>query len=64
MACLRLHKKPKAEMHPGHMLKGPKEEEEEKCISWCMNFSELTNQLTNELLMDRGLFLRSQYFLN
>jgi hypothetical protein len=26
---LGLHSKPKAEVHPGHMLTGPKEEEEE-----------------------------------
>jgi hypothetical protein len=30
MKCLRLHNMPKAEVHPGHMLTGPKEEEEEK----------------------------------
>jgi hypothetical protein len=29
MACLGLHNMPKAEVHPGHMLTGPKEEEEE-----------------------------------
>jgi hypothetical protein len=29
MKCLGLHNKPTAEMHPGHMLTGPKEEEEE-----------------------------------
>jgi hypothetical protein len=29
MECLRLHNKPKAEVHPGHKLTGPKEEEEE-----------------------------------
>jgi hypothetical protein len=28
MECLGLHNKPKAEMHPGHKLTGPKEEEE------------------------------------
>jgi hypothetical protein len=32
MECLRLHNKPKAEVHPGHMLTGPKEEEEEEHI--------------------------------
>jgi hypothetical protein len=26
--CLRLYNKPKAEVHPGHKLTGPKEEEE------------------------------------
>jgi hypothetical protein len=28
MKCLGLHNKPKAEVHPGHKLTGPKEEEE------------------------------------
>jgi hypothetical protein len=32
MECLGLHNKPKAEVHPGHMLTGPKEEEEEKSL--------------------------------
>jgi hypothetical protein len=30
MKCLGLHNKPMAEVHPGHMLTGPKEEEEEE----------------------------------
>jgi hypothetical protein len=30
MECLGLHNKPKAEVHPGHKLAGPKEEEEEE----------------------------------
>jgi hypothetical protein len=30
MECLGLHSKPKAEVHPGHLLTGPKEEEEEE----------------------------------
>jgi hypothetical protein len=30
MKCLGLHNKPTAEMHPGHILTGPKEEEEEE----------------------------------
>jgi hypothetical protein len=30
MDCLELHNKPKAEVHPGHKLTGPKEEEEEE----------------------------------
>jgi hypothetical protein len=30
MECLGLHNKPKAEVHPGYMLTGPKEEEEEE----------------------------------
>jgi hypothetical protein len=29
MECLRLYNKPKADVHPGHKLTGPKEEEEE-----------------------------------
>jgi hypothetical protein len=29
MEYLGLHNKPKAEVHPGHTLTGPKEEEEE-----------------------------------
>jgi hypothetical protein len=29
MKCLVLHNKPTAEVHPGHMLTGPKKEEEE-----------------------------------
>jgi hypothetical protein len=33
MECLGLHKKPKAEVHPGHKLKGPKEEEEDNIFS-------------------------------
>jgi hypothetical protein len=28
--CLGLYNKPKAEVHPGHKLTGPKEEEEEE----------------------------------
>jgi hypothetical protein len=28
MECLELHNKPKAEVHLGHKLTGPKEEEE------------------------------------
>jgi hypothetical protein len=30
MKCLGLYNKPTAEVHPGHMLTGPKEEEEEE----------------------------------
>jgi hypothetical protein len=30
MECLGLHNKPTAEVHPGHMLTGSKEEEEEE----------------------------------
>jgi hypothetical protein len=30
MKCLGLHKKPTAEVHPGHMLTGEEEEEEEE----------------------------------
>jgi hypothetical protein len=30
LECLGLHNKPKAEVHPGHLLMGPKEEEEEE----------------------------------
>jgi hypothetical protein len=30
MECLGLHNKPTAEVHPRHMLTGPKEEEEEE----------------------------------
>jgi hypothetical protein len=30
MKCLGLNNKPTAEVHPGHMLTGPKEEEEEE----------------------------------
>jgi hypothetical protein len=29
MECLGLHNKPKAEVHPGHMMTGLKKEEEE-----------------------------------
>ena len=29
MECVGLYNKPKAEVHPGHKLTGPKEEEEE-----------------------------------
>jgi len=29
MECLGLYNKPKAEVHPGHKLTGPKEREEE-----------------------------------
>jgi hypothetical protein len=32
MKCLGLHNKPTAEVHPGHMLTGPKEEEEEAFV--------------------------------
>jgi hypothetical protein len=32
MKCLVLHHKPTAEVHPGHMLTGPKEEEEESLL--------------------------------
>jgi hypothetical protein len=30
MECLGLYNKPKADVHPGHKLTGPKEEEEEE----------------------------------
>jgi len=30
--CLGLYNKPKAEVHPGHKLIGPKEEEEESLV--------------------------------
>jgi hypothetical protein len=30
MECLGLHNKPKAEVHPGHKLMGPKEEEKKE----------------------------------
>jgi hypothetical protein len=33
MKCLGLHNKPTSEVQPGHMLTGPKEEEEEECLS-------------------------------
>jgi hypothetical protein len=32
MKCLGLHNKPTAEVHPGHMLTGPKEEEVEEGV--------------------------------
>jgi hypothetical protein len=32
MECLGLLNKPKAEVHPGHKLTGPKEEEEEEVL--------------------------------
>jgi hypothetical protein len=35
MECLGLHNKPKAEVHPGHKLTGPKEKEEEEWPSTC-----------------------------
>jgi hypothetical protein len=51
MECLGLHNKPKAEVHLGHKLMGPKEEEEgdvqnEECIiNFCLggehDFAEL-----------------------
>jgi hypothetical protein len=34
MECLWLHNKPTAEVHPGHMLTGPKEEEEEEATTY------------------------------
>jgi hypothetical protein len=37
MECLGLHNKPKAEVHPGHKLTGPKEEEEEEEEGSCFN---------------------------
>jgi hypothetical protein len=30
MECFGLHSKPKGDVHPGHLLTGPKEEEEEE----------------------------------
>jgi hypothetical protein len=33
MKCLGLHNKPTAEVHPGHMLTDPKEEEEKEDTS-------------------------------
>jgi hypothetical protein len=33
MECLGLHSKPKAEVHPEHLLTDPKEEEEEEIKS-------------------------------
>jgi hypothetical protein len=38
MECLGLHNKPKAEVHPGHKLMGPKEEEEPICNVECDEF--------------------------
>jgi hypothetical protein len=34
MECLGLHNKPKAEVHSGHKLTGPKEEEEQEEEVW------------------------------
>jgi hypothetical protein len=33
-----LHNKPKAEVHPGHKLTGPKEEEEELSLLLCLTY--------------------------
>jgi hypothetical protein len=33
MKCLGLHHKPTAEVHPGHMLTGSKEEQEEELFT-------------------------------
>jgi hypothetical protein len=41
MKCLGLHNKPTAEVHPGHMLTGPKEEEEEAIHSVISNTMDL-----------------------
>jgi hypothetical protein len=38
MECLGLHNKPKAEVHLGHKLTGPKEEEEDICLLYCIVF--------------------------
>jgi hypothetical protein len=40
MKCLGLHNKPTAEVHPGHMLTGPKEEEEP--LTWHPVLEELS----------------------
>jgi len=34
--CLGLHNKPKAEVHPGHKVMGPKEEEEIFVLDFCV----------------------------
>jgi hypothetical protein len=39
MECLGLHTKPKAEVHPGHKLTGPKEEEEEELTAEISHFT-------------------------
>jgi hypothetical protein len=39
MKCLGLHNKPTAEVHLGHKLTGPKEEEEEEALSLHAVFS-------------------------
>jgi hypothetical protein len=51
MECLGLHNKPKAEVHPGHELTGPKEEEEElqdltqvSLDNFCFNLDLITLQ--------------------
>jgi hypothetical protein len=49
MECLGLHNKPKAEVHPGHKLMGPKEEEEVSAIFRCQIYKgiELAHSVCN-----------------
>jgi hypothetical protein len=44
MECLGLHNKPKAEVHPGHMLTGPKEEEKEEASHSPPSSAEVKNE--------------------
>jgi hypothetical protein len=47
MECLGLHQKPKVEVHPGHKLTGPKEEEEEESVVKKHNYFNLRLDLKN-----------------
>jgi hypothetical protein len=49
MKCLGLHNKPRAEVHPGHMLTGPKEEEEYPIWSFLM-YHQAESKLMSEKL--------------
>jgi hypothetical protein len=39
MECLGLHNKPKAEVHPGHKLTGPKKKKKNVCFQGIINRS-------------------------
>jgi hypothetical protein len=53
MECLGLHNKPKAEVHPGHKLTGPKEEEEEFFPLFLVNKSCIHAQVTAVAVRDK-----------
>jgi hypothetical protein len=52
MECLGLRNKPKAEVHPGHKLTGPKEEEGQNQTKKFVNTTQRTHQLEKGTILD------------